>query len=384
MRWAALGFLSCLPCAGCASSERPDPSELARPDDRRPDGGGVGIEPNACSEFCGETFLHEVEDPPNLYFLLDRSGSMTAAIEGSNFNKYDTARRVLGSLLQVIGHRVRYGASVFPAADDARYCGPGLEVFEPTLGGLPSCDGDLDTTLVDFLSRLGRVAEGGSTPTSAALAALRPRLEALAGTTHLVLLTDGAPNCNLEASCDADECSLNLEGATIAGRACTPDFNCCDPENTGEGASGYCVDTDATAAELEQLFEHGIETYVVGMPGAESYAHVLERLASAGGTLRPGDVGYYAVGDEAELEQALYQIGTGVAVRCSIELETPPENQDLVNVYFDGELVPADATDGWSWDGEARILVNGDACNRLKSGDVIDARAVFGCDTVVR
>jgi hypothetical protein len=383
MRWLVAGFFGCLLGLGCASSERPDPSELARPDPE-PDGGGVDIEPIACSEFCGETFLHEIEDPPNLYFLLDRSGSMNAAIEGSNFSKYNTARRVLGTLLHVIGHRVRYGASVFPADDDARYCGSGLEVFEPALGGLPSCDGGLDPTLSDFLTRLGRISVGGSTPTSAALAALRPRLEELDGVTHLVLLTDGAPNCNLNASCGADECSLNIEGETIAGRACTPDFNCCDPDNTGEGAGGYCVDTDATAGELEQLFELGIETYVVGMPGAESYASALERLASAGGTARPGDVGYYAVGDEAELEQALYQIGTGVAVRCAIELEAPPDDQDLVNVYFDGELVPSDATDGWSWDGEARILVNGDACNRLKSGDVIDARAVFGCDTVVR
>ena len=30
-----------------------------------------------------------------------------------------------------------------------------------------------------------------------------------------MLLTDGAPNCNLEASCAADQCTLNIEGAKV-------------------------------------------------------------------------------------------------------------------------------------------------------------------------
>jgi len=125
-------------------------------------------------------------------------------------------------------------------------------------------------------------------------------------------------------------------------------------------------------------------TYVVGMPGAEPYAALLTRLAEAGGTARAGDVGYYAVSDAAELRDALYAIGTSIAIRCSIDLEAPPDDPALVNVYFDGALVPSDAVDGWSWDGAQRIRVNGSACDALKSGEVLDARVVFGCDTVVR
>jgi len=55
-----------------------------------------------------------------------------------------------------------------------------------------------------------------------------------------------------------------------------------------------------------------------------------------------------------------------------------------VNVYFDGEVVPADDTDGWGWDGDRRIEVNGEACDRLRSGEILEAHVVFGCDTVVR
>jgi hypothetical protein len=73
-----------------------------------------------------------------------------------------------------------------------------------------------------------------------------------------------------------------------------------------------------------------------------------------------------------------------VAIRCAIDLETPPDDPARVNVYFDGELLPADPENGWSWDGDTRIEVNGDACSDLRSGEVLDARAVFGCDTVVR
>ena len=212
--------------------------------------------------------------------------------------------------------------------------------------------------------------------------ALRPTLER-GGDTVVVLVTDGAPNCNFDAVCDADECTLNIERATLGTRACTPNFNCCDAE-LGPDLGGYCVDSGATEAAIAALYEAGIPTYVIGMPGAEPYAALLERLARAGGTAREDGAGYYAVSHTSELREALYAIGTGVAIRCSIELAEPPLDRELVNVYFDGELLPADEADGWSWDDDGHIVVNGEACERLSSGAVLDARAVFGCETVVR
>jgi hypothetical protein len=383
--------LACSLAFSCASgARRPDPSELVDPSNATPLDAGAGIatpSSSACGNFCGETFLHEVTNPPNLYFLIDRSGSMRDIPAGASLNKYDMARKVLGELLKVIGHRVRYGATIFPAntdPTDPNYCGGGRDVFAPTLGGLPACDGTMDSVLSNFLKVLSGVVPGGATPTAAALADLRSEVEALDGDTYLVLLTDGAPNCNVDASCGADECQLNIEGASVGRQTCTPDFNCCDPNTGAAFSAGICVDVDATEQQLQRLAKHGIPTYVVGMPGAEPYAAVLNRLAVAGGTARDGTVSYYAVADQSELEGALYAIGTGVAIRCSIELDMPPDDPGQVNVYFDGELIPADPTDGWSWQGDTSIIVNGDACTRLTSGDVTDARAVFGCDTVVR
>jgi hypothetical protein len=372
----------------CASGqERPGPEELVGPsgDGRSPedDAGGIEPPPAGCdADFCGDTFLQEVTNPPNLYFLVDRSGSMAAFPGNSSLTKYDMARRVLGDLLKVIGHRVRYGASIFPARTDL--CGPGHEVFAPALGGLPPCTGELDPVLADFLDAFRFYAPNGATPTSAALADLRPELESLDGDTYLVVITDGAPNCNDDATCEPAECTLNIEGASVGKHSCSNGFNCCDPELVGEGAQGNCVDGDESERQIALLAKHGIPTYVIGMPGAEPYASVLDRMARAGGTARSGATAYYAVSDRDELEDALYSIGTGVAIRCSIDLDEEPQDTHQVNVYFDDELVPQDADNGWSWAGPTQIEVTGEACDALKSGSVLAARAVYGCDTVVR
>jgi hypothetical protein len=382
----ASGLLLAIACN--TGTEHPGPQSLVHPSDTGGEGDAGGIEPppDECgADFCGDSFLSERRDPPNLYFLVDRSGSMGATPEGSSRNKYDMARRVIGDLLRAIGHRVRYGAAIFPASSTSGECGPGREVIPFTLGQPPSCTGATDPALPFLLGAFGKFPPGGTTPTSAALRELVPELEDLGGSTSLVLVTDGAPNCNFEASCGAEECTLNIEGATLGTTSCSGNVNCCDPDVFGEGAAGNCVDREESVRQVERLAESGILTYVIGMPGAEPYATVLDALAEAGGTARSGTTAaYYAVGDQEELEEALYAIGTGLAISCSIDLEAPPDDPRHVNVYFDGEVVPADADDGWSWDGDSRIVVHGEACDTLKSGSVIDARAVFGCETVVR
>ena len=137
-------------------------------------------------------------------------------------------------------------------------------------------------------------------------------------------------------------------------------MNCCDPLLFGDGVQGNCVDSAETVRQLERLAEHGIPTYVIGLPGTELFADVLNRMAEAGGAAREGEASaYYDVGDQDELETALYSIGSGLAIRCSIELEEAPLDPDKVNVYFDGKIVEADPDNGWSWDGDTRIQVNG-------------------------
>ncbi len=391
-RFIALAFLSFTACQGGA--ERSTPSELVRPaakeDAGVPDAsiptGDAGCGAAPTGDFCGQTFLRERDDPPNVYFVVDRSGSMGTPFDRSGLSRYQTARRSIVSLLRTIGHRVRYGAAVFPSKIAPDACVEGEQIFATVRGDPAECvtSGGVGPLLNDLSTRLASYAPDGSTPTAATLEAIRPTLAALEGTTYVVLVTDGAPNCNFESRCPIYQCTLNIEMSSIDGRDCDDTFNCCDPLNTGPNAPGYCVDSDATESAISALADDGISTYVIGMPGAEPYADVLDRLAAAGGTARGAETDYYAVADADELTEVLGEIGTGIAISCSIDLEEPPEDPSRVNVYFDGELVPADETDGWAWDGDLRIEVRGEACDRLRSGEVLEARAVFGCDTVVR
>lgn len=341
--------------------------------------------------FCGEEFLREVNNAPTLYFVVDRSGSMSEEIPGSILSKYQAARATLAEVLLPLGHRLRYGAAVFPPFRTTTGCEPGEEVFATRPGDPPSfaAASELGPELRALLDRLGASAPEGGTPTAPTLRELAPMLRGLEGEKAVVLMTDGAPNCNGELACGVGECSLNIEKRNLSGRACQGSFNCCDSDQAGDGAEFYCVDSDASVAAVEELAADGIRTFVVGMPGAEAYADVLDRLAVAGGTARAAPEGeplFYGVSDEGELHDVMREIGTGIAIRCEIELEEPPAEPSLVNVYFDGELVPRDSENGWDWGREdfTRIEVFGEACARLGSGEVLEARAVFGCETVLR
>jgi hypothetical protein len=384
-------FIAFVLAVSCDAEREVGPAVHQPPREPEPDASVIDSGVPEDAGFCGEEFLREVNNAPTLYFVVDRSGSMSEEIPGSILSKYQAARSTLADVLKSLGHRLRYGAAVFPPWNTTTGCEPGEEIFETRLGDPPSfaVANELGPELRALLDRLGAAAPEGGTPTAPTLRELTPMLRALGGDTSVVLMTDGAPNCNAELACSAAECSLNIEGVAVGGRSCSGTVNCCDSDQVGEGAEAYCVDSDASEAALEELASDGIRTFVVGMPGAEAYADVLDRLAVAGGTARnvaEGDARYYDVRDEAELDEAIREIGTGIAIRCEIELEEPPAEPALVNVYFDGELVPRDAENGWDWGREdyTRIEVLGEACERLGSGEVLEARAVFGCETVLR
>ena len=371
--------------AACSNDQRPPPFQAAGGSGPAPLDGGLDIEAgNDNPNLCGEEIIPAISEPPTLYFVLDRSGSMSEPFEGTEQSKYETARDVLGEVLSDIGHRVRYGAAVFPTASEDG-CGPGVQIFPTSQGDPPSYakSGRLGPVLSDLLGRLGTAEEEGGTPTAATLAELRPTLTELGSRTHVVLATDGAPNCNAEAECDASSCMLNIEGASVGGVECDASFNCCDPSNTGEGAPSWCVDGSALEEEVAALAELGVPTYVIGMPGAILYASLLDELARIGGTAMSEEQAFYSADDPEALSAALRAIGTGVAISCTLELERAPEDQNQVNLYFDEELLPG-GEDGWRWVGPQTVEVLGTACAELESGEVLEVQIAYGCETVLR
>ncbi len=321
-------------------------------------GCGVGPDGGVCA--CLD--LPVVGDPPNLYFVLDRSGSM------NDLGKWQVVRTVVGQVVGRLGSRANFGVALFPAPNGDDACASGAEVLPVRAGGESAALTVLTVT---------NVGASGGTPTSATLTALTPKIMALPGKTFVILATDGGPNCNKAAVCEASQCIANIEGSPGCPMNGSP--NCC----AKEGAEG-CLDAAPTVSAVAALKSVGIPTYVVGVPGSGPYAALLDQVALAGGSARTASPFYYRV-DTAEAEalrKALAQIAAKIVASCSLPLGQSPPDPKLVNVYVDGQAVRRDPVNGWKVDGPLVTLL-GTTCERVLSGEVLNVRVIAGCPTIV-
>jgi hypothetical protein len=318
---------------------------------------------------CGCTDVPLQTDAPTIYFVLDRSGSMTQD------NKWQTVRSVTQQLVTAVGPRASFGAAVFPnpAADD---CSGGLEVMRPRRGDAPAGTAGFTTRT---LAAATNVVANGGTPTAQTLRNLKSHLTGIGGKVFVILATDGGPNCNPYVQCDVAACIPNIESASPG---CLPNTqpNCCLPSNYGPAS---CLDAQTTVQAVTELEQAGIDTYVVGVPGSGPYASVLDQLAQAGHTARASEPFYYRVdtADEAALLTALSQIAAKIIATCTLPLSGPPADPSLVNVFIDEQPVAKDAVNGWTLDGATVTLV-GTTCDRVLSGSALDVRVIEGCPTV--
>jgi hypothetical protein len=327
----------------------------------------LGPEGGVCA--CADEAL--LGDAPNIYFVLDRSGSM------NEMNKWVNIQLVLGKLTVALGPRASVGAAVFPDPNSDG-CSPGIEVFAPHRGDAPAgTPGPIEAQLITVLSRS---PAAGGTPTAVTLSGLLPRLTALPGKTYVILATDGGPNCNANANCPVDGCTLNIEG--IGG--CPPTGpNCCVDPNTG-GARA-CLDAQPTIDAVQAIASAGIPVYVVGVPGSAPYKALLGQLAQAGGTARASDPPYYAIdtADQAAFLAALSSIAAKITGKCRLTLDNLPPEPGRVNVFFDEHVLPQGGPDGWSLQG-SEVTILGASCQKIINGDVLDVRVVGGCPTITR
>ncbi|HEX8795018.1 MAG TPA: vWA domain-containing protein [Polyangiaceae bacterium] len=325
---------------------------------------GVGPDGGVCA--CVDQPL--VVDPPTLYFVLDRSGSM------ADLNKWNTVRTVLETVTVRLGGRAAFGAAVFPDPT-ADGCAVGRQVVPPRVGdGLNAQPGPDDLALFYTLNHIG--ASGG-TPTAATLKALLPQLQAIKGKTYVILATDGGPNCNANASCSAAMCTWNIEGDNGCSPAADAGDCCTAPNNLA------CLDAQPTIDAVGAIAAAGIPVYVVGVPGSEPYASLLDQLATTGGTARSSEPLYYAVStaDEQALLSAMSQIAAKVTGSCTLMLDQAPPDSSLVNVFLDGSAIAQSGPDGWTLNGTT-VTILGKSCQAILDGDVLDVRVVAGCPTL--
>jgi hypothetical protein len=329
----------------------------------RPPGCGA----NGDGSFCDCVDVPLVAQPPNIYFVLDRSGSM------SHDNKWMSARDAVVSLARALGSRANFGAAIFPGGTES--CGAGVEVMSMRPGDPPG-GVDAPAPTADALIGALAVAPQGGTPTSETLKAVLGRVQTLKGKTYVVLVTDGAPNCNDGATCTADLCTDNI--ANVSGCPAGGPPNCCAAPN---GAN--CIDSVASAKAAADLAAAGSPTYVIGLATSDMESTVLDELAVAGGTANAATPKYFLAADVSTqgLVTTLRKVAGKIAGACTQRLAAAPPDPGLVNVYVDEVVVPQDPVDGWTLQGDT-VTLAGATCGRVESGDALDIRIIAGCPTV--
>jgi hypothetical protein len=338
--------------------------------------GGSKAPPPDAGDLCGQLITQVHKDPPNIYFVLDTSGSMGTQVGAST--RYRLVQNAAIELVKNIGGLINVGAALFPFAGlGSDGCHAGGEVLPVTPGDM------LD---ISTFAKLTTIQPNGGTPTAATLEALYPTLTKLPGRTIVVLATDGGPNCNAAASCGAEDCMDNIESACGPDGCCKPTGPSCCTAASGQGTLN-CIDRKASIDAVAKLAAAGVRVYVVGVPGSETYGAVLDQMALVSGAPQIAPPFYYKVQDYSSLAGTLGSIAA-LEVSCKFDLETPPPDPSLVNVYFDDEVIPRDAANGWAWElvynggPQHAIELRGDACARLKGGQVKQVQIAAGCPTV--
>jgi hypothetical protein len=306
-----------------------------------------------------------VRQVPNLYFVLDRSGSMLELTSpGATTTKWSVVQGDIADLIATLGDDARFGAAWFPAwfpeGTGFDPCAAGDEILAPRLG-----DGQRSTvpgsTAAAFLAATDETPYGG-TPTAATFLALTPELAGLEGHTFAILATDGGPNCNRSLTCGIGQCTLNIDGKCEPPDGTSP--NCC---SAGEDGSESCLDGARTVAAVRALAAAGVPTFVIGVPGSEAYATILDQVAVAGGTARASEPFYYPVNtaSSSSLVDALASIAARIAASCRLELVHATTPGDT-NVIVEGRIVPASGPDGWTLSGGVVTLL-GATCDTVRA-----------------
>ncbi len=326
---------------------------------------------------CGTSPYGAARVPANVLVVLDKSGSMTEVPDGFGSDKWSSLKQSLSDALQSVEDEVSFGLHLFPYPDGCAMPSDGALTVE--VGAGPKA-------VPNILQALDDVEPGGGTPTASALGQAFAYFtdgagKDLEGRKYVLLATDGGPICNEARSCGADQCVVNLEGR------CHESFsNCCDPDEVGdEGAGRNCLDDDETLMQVEALHAAGIETFVVGVPGSESFADSLNAFAIAGGRPVEGSTASYFVVDDVDvLSDVLHSITRELLTSCELRLESIPPDLDQLNVEVEGELIAQDGPDGWDLDTETdppTVVLKGATCERIETEGVEAIRVVYGCPT---
>jgi hypothetical protein len=360
---------------------------------------------------CAAQSYRSAELPASVLFVLDRSGSMAcnppplqdsasceqspAPVDGTQPSKWQITIDALKSVFSELAESKSSASVGLTFFSNDNTCGvqsaPSVPVKPITSTQASALANALDST-----------TPNGGTPivgaTTLAYAYLHQEANQAAGCVepcgargnrYVVLITDGADSCPMPSRAeDAAACS----------------------------AAGSCPDY-LVEKVAPQAATANIRTFVIGAPGSEPARGYLSELAFVGGTARNGGNCVHdasgATGDchfdmtasadfASALGAALGNI-SGAALGC--EFAVPPTvdaiTPDKVNVQFQGSGGAAaecfghddraceGGANGWQFAKKAngeqdltRVVLCGQACNRVRADAAAQVDVVLGCDTI--
>jgi hypothetical protein len=172
------------------------------------------------------------------------------------------------------------------------------------------------------------------------------------GTAYLVVISDGADTC----------------------------------EDGAEDPDVAMIVANLTDVTSRLVSERGIRTIAIGFGDTSGdMARQLNAIAAAGGS---DFRSFFSITTDGGLAEAFARISTAI-ISCEYAIDDVDATADpeAVNFYFDSEPIGYDPTcaAGWRWTDENRDRVEfcGAQCEMLKSGEVSEVEARFGCATIL-
>lgn len=321
-------------------------------------------DPTNCGKLDLQTNTKTVLRPGNVMVIFDRSGSMEADWGGAP--KYQAAGNALVAAITPLKDQLSVGGVFFPSAGmDMMNCPMGCNVADPThwIPGPGACclntvAGGCSVSTIDQPDQLNfgtaesfigalpmqwHIGAAAGTPLGTGIQRAAEAISARSFKDPLMVLvmTDGEPNCDT------------------------------DPQKVLDQISAWN--------------KSSVPTYVVGLPGAQAAADVLNSMAMAGGT-----DSYIDPKDPQELETRLRSaISTTVRAgfeSCTFHLDQKadaPEKLHLIVKQAGMESdVPRDLSKSAHWKINAagdEVELEGQLCDMAKDGTFEGLRFVYGC-----
>jgi hypothetical protein len=312
------------------------------------DGDGTG---DGDGEFCEEHGVRSDRVTPDFLIVLDRSGSMDP-MQNGGVDRWGGSVEGVKAITQALDTTVNFGLMTFPSDEE---CGTG-QVNVPV-------GPQAAAAIAQTLDPMG---PNGATPTRVSLEAARDELlsivpgpDEVARPKYVLLVTDGAPNCEAGSMPPIPDTSVCFTA---------PDPLQCIADLFAMAASAVDqASVDATVSAIQDLAQDGVKTYVIGYStqNVQNLAAALDQMAAAGNT---GDTQHRPVEDRDSLVQEFEEIA-GVAVSCEFVLDEAVEDASRVLVTLDGEKLTINEPDGWTISADNRkVTVQGSACATLQAG----------------